>query len=273
VREDDEYLVENTLGWLVDDVDQDETYAMLSDSERAAVLALMVDRTVRAGGIEEWIAAHGPRCEDTIQALHRIGAHAHGDFLQSGFALFPDRLDADPQTRLQAMRSWSPAHVDMYQQAEDGYLDAAGRKDIVDRFLLPFIDEHITDFPRMSRICSRTSGHAADSVPGVTYAGAGLGAWDAGAVTAGESPPWLDDAALQASPVVANCLMNRERQLRGVNSYARELGFDPRRFPHRPDRPGPGPRTRHREAGQVARPVLRHRSRRDPGRTGPPAER
>jgi SAM-dependent methyltransferase len=37
----------------------------------------------------------------------------------------------------------------------------------------------------------------------------------------------LDDAALERSAVVANCCMNRERQLTGVNSYAKELGFDP----------------------------------------------
>lgn len=37
----------------------------------------------------------------------------------------------------------------------------------------------------------------------------------------------LDDAALEMSAVVANCAMNRERQLAGVNSYAREMGFDP----------------------------------------------
>jgi SAM-dependent methyltransferase len=37
----------------------------------------------------------------------------------------------------------------------------------------------------------------------------------------------LDDAALECSSVVANCCMNRERQLAGVNSYAKELGFDP----------------------------------------------
>jgi hypothetical protein len=37
----------------------------------------------------------------------------------------------------------------------------------------------------------------------------------------------LDDEALERSAVVANCSMNRERQLTGVNSYARELGFDP----------------------------------------------
>jgi SAM-dependent methyltransferase len=37
----------------------------------------------------------------------------------------------------------------------------------------------------------------------------------------------LDDVALAASAVVANCAMNRERQLAGVNSYARELGFNP----------------------------------------------
>ncbi|MEU9128473.1 class I SAM-dependent methyltransferase [Kitasatospora sp. NPDC048540] len=35
------------------------------------------------------------------------------------------------------------------------------------------------------------------------------------------------DADLERSPVVANRTMNRERTLTGVNSYARELGFDP----------------------------------------------
>lgn len=39
--------------------------------------------------------------------------------------------------------------------------------------------------------------------------------------------PLLPDDALQASTVVANNTMNRERGLCGVNSYARELGFDP----------------------------------------------
>ncbi|MBO3743174.1 class I SAM-dependent methyltransferase [Actinoplanes flavus] len=37
----------------------------------------------------------------------------------------------------------------------------------------------------------------------------------------------LDDQALHASSVVANNAMNRERQLSGVNSYAKVLGFDP----------------------------------------------
>ncbi len=37
----------------------------------------------------------------------------------------------------------------------------------------------------------------------------------------------LGDDDLHASAVVANCAMNRERQLAGVNSYTRELGFDP----------------------------------------------
>lgn len=39
----------------------------------------------------------------------------------------------------------------------------------------------------------------------------------------------LDDDDLARSAVVANCAMNRERQLAGVNSYTRELGFDPPR--------------------------------------------
>jgi SAM-dependent methyltransferase len=40
----------------------------------------------------------------------------------------------------------------------------------------------------------------------------------------------LSDAELEQSAVVANCAMNRERQLTGVNSYARELGFNPLTF-------------------------------------------
>ncbi len=37
----------------------------------------------------------------------------------------------------------------------------------------------------------------------------------------------LDDRALHASSVVANNAMNRERQLHGVNSHTKALGFDP----------------------------------------------
>lgn len=37
----------------------------------------------------------------------------------------------------------------------------------------------------------------------------------------------VDERTLECSPVVANCRMNRERQLRGNNGYSKELGFDP----------------------------------------------
>lgn len=40
-------------------------------------------------------------------------------------------------------------------------------------------------------------------------------------------PQLLADDELEQSSVVANNTMNRERGLAGVNSYARELGFDP----------------------------------------------
>ncbi|MEE6257418.1 class I SAM-dependent methyltransferase [Plantactinospora sonchi] len=39
--------------------------------------------------------------------------------------------------------------------------------------------------------------------------------------------PLLDTATLESSAVVANSAMNRDRQLDGVNSYTRELGFNP----------------------------------------------
>ncbi|MFF3869770.1 hypothetical protein [Micromonospora sp. NPDC001898] len=37
----------------------------------------------------------------------------------------------------------------------------------------------------------------------------------------------LGNDALEQSAVAANCTMNRERQMSGVNSYTRELGFNP----------------------------------------------
>ena len=37
----------------------------------------------------------------------------------------------------------------------------------------------------------------------------------------------LDDDELERSAVVANCRMNRERNLLGSNGYERELDFDP----------------------------------------------
>jgi SAM-dependent methyltransferase len=49
-------------------------------------------------------------------------------------------------------------------------------------------------------------------------------AWQSGPVNPDRL---LGDTALDASSVVANCAMNRERGLAGVNSYARELGFNP----------------------------------------------
>src|SRR5579859_2375044 len=52
--------------------------------------------------------------------------------------------------------------------------------------------------------------------------------WDAHGMADGDRRGGLlDDAALEMSAVVANCAMNRERQLAGVNSYTRELGLNP----------------------------------------------
>ena len=52
--------------------------------------------------------------------------------------------------------------------------------------------------------------------------------WDTEAVTVSQQQRGLlDEARLEQSTVVANCAMNRDRRLSGVNSYARELGFNP----------------------------------------------
>ena len=40
----------------------------------------------------------------------------------------------------------------------------------------------------------------------------------------------LSDDELEASAIVANCRMNRERQLLGGNGYDKELGVNPIEF-------------------------------------------
>jgi SAM-dependent methyltransferase len=60
-----------------------------------------------------------------------------------------------------------------------------------------------------------------------------------------DRPRLLGDDALEQSAVVANIAMNRVRGLAGVNSYERELGFDP--YEWLADRAG--------RAGRAARPV------------------
>ena len=44
------------------------------------------------------------------------------------------------------------------------------------------------------------------------------------------SMKWITDQELANSPVVANCRMNRERNLHGTNGYDRDLRFEPLEF-------------------------------------------
>lgn len=53
---------------------------------------------------------------------------------------------------------------------------------------------------------------------------------DASPTTAQPPPQLVQDDELTGHSVVANIVMNRERVLTGVNSYSRELGFDPAEF-------------------------------------------
>ena len=48
----------------------------------------------------------------------------------------------------------------------------------------------------------------------------------------------LDQRTLEDSPVVANSRMNRERELTGTNSYAKELRFDPLQWLQQRNTPG-----------------------------------
>jgi hypothetical protein len=47
-----EYFVSNTIGYLIDDLSDDTRFAGLTDAERTAVLPWVIDRLIRADGIQ-----------------------------------------------------------------------------------------------------------------------------------------------------------------------------------------------------------------------------
>lgn len=61
----DEYFVSNTLGFLVDDLPDDDRFADLADAERTAALPWVMDEIIRCDGFQGWIEELGHRSAET----------------------------------------------------------------------------------------------------------------------------------------------------------------------------------------------------------------
>ena len=75
----------------------------------------------------------------------------------------------------------------------------------------------------------------------------------------------LSDDELERSAVVANCRMNRERDLTGSNGYSKEIGFNPLDYLR--------DENCFRPSGRLARPLLRNWQGTDRGCTDLPLRR
>jgi Domain of unknown function (DUF4375) len=145
---DDDYLVSNTIGFLVDDLGDDARYGVLADVERAAVLSWVLDGLIRGDGIQGWIESLGQRSDDAVAALRTLGAQAHAALLARALALFPSRASSDAETRLSSMGSWTTEDVDDWRELEEQYLDLIKDDDLIDNYFRPFILAHPDAFPQ-----------------------------------------------------------------------------------------------------------------------------
>jgi hypothetical protein len=143
---DDDYLVSNAVGHLSGDLDSDDFYARLTPAERTATLLWVMHGRIRMDGIGGWIETHGQRSDDALDALRLVGATRFAASFERALALIPTRSADDPDTRLSAMDAWSPEQAESWRQAEDEYLAATRRDDLVDNYVRRFVTSHPEEF-------------------------------------------------------------------------------------------------------------------------------
>jgi Domain of unknown function (DUF4375) len=144
----DEYFVSNTIGHLADDLSDDARFAHLTDAERTAVLAWVMDGTVRSDGVQGWIESYGLRSAEAVAALRDLGAFAHAVIVEEAFSLFPSSTSDDPDERLAAMNNWSAEDAHRWRELEDRYLALAKTDDLPDNYIAPYILARPDDFPQ-----------------------------------------------------------------------------------------------------------------------------
>jgi hypothetical protein len=144
----DEYWVENAVDWLLDDLDDDASFAKLSSVEAAGALAWALDGLVRNGGFEAWMESLGRRTDAAIDVLQFMGAIQHAELLLDVRRLFPSANEPDADTRLSAMATWTAAELSSFHDLNQAYFRLTKTQDLIDRYLAPFIRSHPREFPR-----------------------------------------------------------------------------------------------------------------------------
>lgn len=97
---DDDDFLSNAVGYIIEDLGDDEPYALMSDAQRIAVFVWVMDGLIRGDGIEGWIESLGRRSGDAVAALRTLGTSAQAAVLDQAFQLYPTRAESDADGRL-----------------------------------------------------------------------------------------------------------------------------------------------------------------------------
>jgi Domain of unknown function (DUF4375) len=145
---DDDYFVSNAVGYLIEDLGDDERYAMMSDAQRTAALVWVLDGLIRGDGVEGWIESLGQRSDDAVAALRTLGASAQAAILDQAFQLYPTRAESDAEGRLAAVDAWSSSELHAWRDLEDRYLEVIKADDLIDNYVRPYIEARPEEFPQ-----------------------------------------------------------------------------------------------------------------------------
>ena len=145
---DDDYFVSNAVGFLAEDLGDDDRYMSLSDAQKAAALIWVMDGLVRTNGIEGWLESLGQRSDDAVAALRTLGATAHADIFDEALHLYPTRSASDAESRLAATDGWSSTDVQVWREVEDRFLRAIKADDLIDNYVRPYVESRTEEFPQ-----------------------------------------------------------------------------------------------------------------------------
>ena len=144
---EDDYLVQRAVECLLEDLDDDEAFRLLTPEERAATLAWALVGLVGNGGFGGWVESLGQRTPDAVAGLRLLGADAYAALLEQVARLYPTAGAADADTRLSTMDSWGSGEVSRLHFLTQQFFELQQAHDLEEQFVAPFVRAHPRQFP------------------------------------------------------------------------------------------------------------------------------
>jgi hypothetical protein len=144
---EDEYLVQRAVECLLEDLDDDEAFQVLTPEERAAALAWVLAGLVGNGGFEAWVESLGQRTPDAVVGLRLLGADPYAALLERVARLYPTAGAADADTRLSAMDDWGDREFSQLHHLTQQFYELQRAHDLEEQYVAPFVRAHPRQFP------------------------------------------------------------------------------------------------------------------------------